>query len=410
MTVVKTYKFKLYKNDKKNKLLYSQIDRFAGVYNHSIALHNRYYSLYKKHLNKFQLMKHLTKIKNRHSSKAYWKTLPSQAIQDVVERIDRSYTLFFSNIKKKRKCSPPGFRKFKNYKSFTLKQAGYKLFEETNQLRIGKHTYGFHRSRDILGQIKTLTIKRNSIGELYLYFVVVNTSDEEDHQTRVETGKIAGFDFGLKTFLTSSDGTEFKSPQYFKHSHKELAVRQRSLSRKKRGSNNRLKAKQHVARIHIKIADQRKDYLMKLARQLCLDFDVICLEDLTLTGMKRIWGRKMSDLSFGVFVGYVKYFSQQLGTKLVLADKFFPSSKTCSDCGVVNIGLQLKDREWACKECGTIHNRDLNAAINLKNYALGTISNANTKNTVGASTVSREDKRLGSNSEQSLLTLESQLL
>jgi putative transposase len=348
---------------------------FAWVYNHCIDLHKRYYSLYKKHLNKFQLQKHLTKLKTR--DKAVWKQLPSQAIQDVTERVDKSYKLFFSNIKSKKRGGTPRFKKRDLYKSFTLKQAGWSLIDG-NRIKIGKKEFGFHKSRDISGEIKTLTIKRNSYGDIYIYFVV----KEEIEQIKVATNKIEGFDFGLKDFLVCSDGTKISSPEYHKTSLNDLRKAHRALSLKQKGSNNRKKAKISLAKLHEKIANQRRDFLMKLARSICMEHDVIGFENLSLKGMQRLWGRKVSDLAFGEFMGYIEYYCMLFGTKLVKADRFFASSHICSDCGHKREGkLLLSDREWVCEECGVVHDRDMNAAVNIRNYA------------VGASTARVEDRR-----------------
>ena len=161
-----TYKYKLY-TSKQNKHLHRQINIAGCVWNHCIALHRRYYRLYGKSLNKYQLKKHISKLKKQ-PRYAFWNQLGSQAIQDVVLRIDKAYALFFRNLKTGIKTAPPSFRKVKKYKSFTLTQAGWALND--NQLRIGKRIYKFTKSRDIKGVIKTVTIKRNALGELFVCF------------------------------------------------------------------------------------------------------------------------------------------------------------------------------------------------------------------------------------------------
>lgn len=193
---MKTYKFKLYKH-KKNKYLKRTINASASIWNHCIALHKRYYSMFKKHLNKYQLMKHIAKLRNNNS---YWKLVDAQAVQDISDRIDKSYKLFFKHHKTG--VRPPSFCKSKKYKSFTLKQTGYKFINGT--IRIGKRTYGYFKSRELEGKIKTVTVKRTATGDVYIY-VVTNDITESIGLT---TGKIAGFDFGVKTFLTNSNGKD----------------------------------------------------------------------------------------------------------------------------------------------------------------------------------------------------------
>lgn len=166
---MRTYRFKLY-NSKRNRKLHRQINAAGLVYNHCIALHKRYYKIFGKSLNMYQLQKHLTKLKGI-SRFAYIKEIGSQAVQDVTQRIDRAYKLFFRNLKSKIRTAPPSFKKIKKYKSFTLKQAGWKLDEDGNSIKIGKQRYRYAKSREIDGKIKTLTVKWDALGDIYLYFV-----------------------------------------------------------------------------------------------------------------------------------------------------------------------------------------------------------------------------------------------
>jgi len=356
----KTFKYKLY-NSKHNKHLHSQVDIAASIYNHCIALHRRYYRLYNKSLNYYTLKKHLTKLKKlqRYSC---WNTLNSQAIQNIAERIDLGYKRFFDNLRStsRRHVAPPSFRKRSKYRSITFTQTGYKLLEG-NRIRIGKRVYKFHKSREVEGTIKTLTIKRDTLGDFYLYFSCV----VEDSQTdRTMTGKIAGFDFGLKIFLTSSDGSEIQAPLFHKKGLRSIQKASRNLSSKKRGSNNRRKARQQLARVHKKVANQRNDYQFKLARHLATTYDYLFFEDLNLDGMKRLWGRKVSDLAFDSFLQKLHYMAAVQGSSVHHIDRWFPSSKLCPECGTINTDLNLRDRIWTC-ECGAVHHRDRTAANNI---------------------------------------------
>ena len=267
------------------------------------------------------------------------------------------YQKFFRKENKK----PPTFRKIKKAKSFTLSQAGWKLLED-NKLKIGKAIYKFAKSHEIDGTVKRVTIKRDACGDLFVYFVV---DGEEVPIERVETGETAGLDFGLKTFLTGSDGTRYEAPQPLKASLMELKAAHRALSRKKKGSNHRAKAKLKLAKLHRKIRHQREAWHWKLARELCLTYDRIYIEDLLLTGMVRRWGRKMADLGHGNFLRILGYVAGKLGVVLKKVARFFPSSKLCGTCGQKNTELQLSDRQWTCDGCQTVHDRDLNAAKNI---------------------------------------------
>lgn len=234
---MKTYRFKLYKS-KRNRKLHKQIDMAGLIYNHCIALHKRYYKLFGKSLNMYQLKKHLTKLK-KISKFAYMKELGSQAVQDIAQRIDRAYRLFFRNLKHKVRTAPPSFKKVSKYKSFTLSQAGYKYTGEDNSIIIRKQKYRFFRSREIRGKIKQLTVKRDTLGDIYIYFICEN----EDNEVLARTGKSVGFDFGLKTFLTASDGKDIKAPLFFRQNANAIKMANRNLSHKAKGSNNRKRLK-----------------------------------------------------------------------------------------------------------------------------------------------------------------------
>lgn len=212
---MRTYRFKLY-NSKRNRKLHRQINAAGFVYNHCIALHKRYYKIFGKSLNMYQLQKHLTKLKGI-SRFAYIKEIGSQAVQDVTQRIDREYKLFFRNLKHKIRTAPPSFKKIKKYKSFTLKQTGWKLDEASNSIIIGKQRYRYAKSREIGGKIKTLTVKRDTLGDIYLYFVC----ETSENKVLARTGKSVGFDFGLKIFLNASDGRDIASPLFFKQNGKQ---------------------------------------------------------------------------------------------------------------------------------------------------------------------------------------------
>jgi len=358
---MKAFKFKLY-NHKRNRHLVQQIKIAAGIYNHCIALHKRYYRRYKKYLNLYRLKKHITKLKKR-PKYTHWNNLGSQAIQDVCIRIDKAYQLFFSEHKKGNKTiRPPTFRKRRKYKSFTLTQAGYRILNG-NYVRIGKHTYRYFKSRDIEGNVKTLTIKRDSVGDLYVIITTdVNTSSEE---VTSRTGKSVGFDFGLKMFLTASDGTDIESPLFFKRSINRIKQANRMLSTKRRASNNRRKAALNLAKEHRRIANQRSDFHWKLANQLTDEYDYLIFETLNLKGMQRLWGRKINDLGFYSFLQKVQYYADKKGKVVHFIDRFFPSSKLCSDCGVIYNELELRQRQWTCDSCGTTHDRDRNASVNI---------------------------------------------
>lgn len=363
---IRTYKYKLYET-KKLKHLHDVINISGIIYNHCIALHKRYYKLYGKSLNKFQLQKHLTKLKKREKY-AFWSLVPSQAIQNITERIDSGYKKFFDYAKGKTKLrtSPPSFKAVKKYKSYTLKgKVGYKI--DNNSISLNGYNYKFWLSRPIDGTIKTVIIKRDTIGDFYICI----TLNKKENKANVTTGKSAGIDFGMITFLTLDDQSEIESPLFHLKNLSKQKRLNRNLSKKKKGSNNRKKAKLQLAKLHIKTTNQRRDYFHKLSNNLAKTYDTIFMEDLNMKAMQMMWGRKISDLAFSEFVNILEYKAH-----VVKIDRFFPSSKTCSnpDCGFVLKELDTKIREWTCPACKAKHQRDVNAAINIKRVGISTLS------------------------------------
>ena len=356
---MKTYKFKIYSNHG-NGELHKTIDGHADVWNHCVALQRRYYAIYGKYISKFRLINHISKLK-RLPKFSHWNQLPSQSIQEVATRLDKGYRAMFEARARGKKWGRPRFKPRRKYKSFTLLQAGWELLPG-NRIRIGKRIYHYFKSRDVFGTPKRCTIKRDAVGDVY---ICILTDYVEPDLNRVMTGKIAGFDFGLKRYLTGHNGHDIDSPLFFKRSVNTIKRANRNHSRKRKGSNNRERARLDLARKHRKIELQREDFHWKLAHQLTDAYDEIRLEDLNLQGMKALWGRKVSDLGFADFVKKLVYIAKRKGVKIKCIDKWYPSSKTCSVCGAVNEALNLRDRDWQCDACGTVHDRDRNAALNI---------------------------------------------
>lgn len=321
------------------------------------------------------MKKHIAKLRN--GRKSWWKQLDAQAVQDVLERIDNAYKKFFSWAKGRsgRKHSPPQFQKSRNYKSFTLKQNGWKLLEG-NRVRLLGRTFKFVKSREVTGTIKTVTIKRDNLDRLWICFSVV---EERAVSHSTSSNIAAGFDFGLKTFLTADDGTTIKSPQFFKAGAERVAKANRELASKKKGSNNRKKARRILAKTHAKIRNQRRDWHFKTAHQVSGMARNLFFEDLNIDGMSRLWGRKISDLGFGEFLSTLKHIAPQHGSTVRQVGRYFPSSKKCSSCGHIKKDLHLSDRVYTCDSCGIEIDRDLNAAINIKVEGMSSIELADVR-------------------------------
>jgi len=342
--------YKAYQSDK-NIRIHEMINISAWVWNHSLALQKRYYTLYGGYISSNRMQKHISKLRKRNPK---WMLLNSQTIQEICQRLDESYKRFFKKIAKR----PPKFKKAINFSSFVLKQSGWSI--DGNRLIINKvGIFKFSKSREY-ENIKRIVVKRNRLREIY--FVIVCDVKPKKYK-RLRNGSI-GMDFGLKTYLTLSNGEEIQSPQFFKNELAKIQKASKELSLKKKGSNNRKKALMNLSRAHIDIKNKRNDFHWKLAHKLCKYNSFIAIEDLNMSAMKQLWGRKISDLAFSDFVLKLEQIAKKYGTTIQKVGRFYPSSKTCG-CGSVNKGLKLSDREWCCPECGIINQRDRLASKNI---------------------------------------------
>lgn len=227
----------------------------------------------------------------------------------------------------------------------------------------------FHFWILIKGDLKSATISRDKTNSYYISCLI-----EEEIEPKELTNNVVGLDLGLKELLTCSNGDVVQNPKWFRKSQSKLAKAQRHLSRKQKGSNRHKKQKLKVARIHEKIANKRSWYIHNITSTLINNFDIICIEDLNVEGMKSMFGKSISDVSFSMLVNQLEYKAKWYGKQTIKIDRFYPSSKTCSCCGNVKSDLTLKDRTYICSECETEIDRDLNASINILKQGLKDLS------------------------------------
>ena len=362
-----TYTYKFYRT-KRTAKLDAMLREACFVWNHALALQKRYYALYGKYVSCAQMKAHFAKRISR-------RLLHSQTVQEILERLDLSYKRFFEHLSRR----PPKFRNSQDFSSIVYKQGGFKLNGNVLVVNSIKQHFRFSFSRPYEGKVRQIRIKRSRLGEYYLY-IVTDAVAGSLSRGKSHKGASVGMDFGLKTYLTLSDGTRIENPLFLKSGLKELRRKSRSLSRCEKGSNHRRERRKDLERCYERIRNCREDWQWKTCHELCRKYDTICIEDLNLTGMTRLWGRKMCDLTFGAFVQKLEHVASKYGTKVVKVDRFYPSSKTCSVCQYVNELLSLRDRSWTCPVCGTSHDRDLNASINILRQ--GIASSGSTRKTV----------------------------
>ena len=362
---MKTEKYELYHQSNIIQIG-NLIDDMHSVHVHLILLQRRYYRIYRKYAALSRILKHITKLKR--TSKPHWNQFPSQMIQDVAIRIDLGYQRFFDNIedrklgKTNRKVGKPKIKPNHKYNSVTFTQSGFKI--EGNRLTINclKKSFTFWKHRKWTGTLKKVIIKRDNVGDYSLFFVCENPKPPKKLPL---TGNEAGADFGCKTFLTLSDGIKIDSPQFYKQSLTAIRSANKALSRKQYLSSGWFRAKRHLSRVHKKIANRRRDWFFKLALRLVRKYDKIAIETLNLEGMKKLWGRKVSDIAFSEFSLILQWTCAKYGKVFAKSGQWQPTTKACHACKHKSETLTLSDRYWTCPNCSASHDRDINAAINI---------------------------------------------
>ena len=282
----------------------------SEIWNHSVALKNRYYKMFGQGLPKWKLQAHLAKLRNGRF--AHWQAVGSQSLQAITDRLYLAWEAYFKGDIKR----PPTFRKRRNYRSFTLKQTGYKLLGH-GRIKILGRNYRFNQSRAISGIVKTVNVRRDALPDVHITF----SCEVQRPDTAPKTAQAAGVDFGLKNFLTLSNGERVAAPQPLKAELRHLRKAQRVLSRKTMGSKSRGRAKLDVARVHKKVADVRNDWQWKQVRVLLLMFDMLAFETLNIKAMRLLWGRKISDLGFADFLLKAQWTAKKLGKDLIKIDR-----------------------------------------------------------------------------------------
>lgn len=341
-----SYKYKLYRT-KNTRHLDNMLSEACFVWNHALSLQKRYYRIYGKYVSSARMQKHFAKrIKRTY--------LHSQSVQEVLQRLDTAYTRFFKHIAKR----PPKYKKASDFTSFCYKQGGFSLCGNVFHVNSVKKDYRFSLCRPCEGKVKQVRVKRSHLNEWYIYVI---TDASPKIYTKTHDGASVGIDFGLKTYMTFSDGEKLSHPQFLKRDLKRLQKASRRHSRCAKGSHHREQARLALCRLNESINDKRRDFQWKLAHDLCRKFDTIFIEDLSLSGMSRLWGRKMGDLGHSSFCGILEQVAAKYGCTVHRIDKWFPSSKLC-DCGYKNDNLSLNERTWVCPQCGQIHDRDVHAA------------------------------------------------
>lgn len=362
--MIKAFKYRIYPNHEQAAMIDKTIGVCRLVYNLALEVKIRAYQAGVK-ISIFDIQSEIKELRREYEWIA---EVNSQAIVKSLSNLEMAYSGFF------RGGGFPNFKRKRNGGSFGCHGNTRKIDWENSTLTIPKiKNIPIVLSRPFDGKIKTVTISRTP-SRKYFASILVQSEEKALLPKPVNPQTTIGLDVGIKSFVATSDGRTFEPNRKLQNNLKRLQCLQKRASRKKKGSSNHKKANLCVAILHEKITNQRTDYIHKVTTQLIRDnqAESFVVENLGVAGMlkNRNLSQALSDVSFAEFFRQLKYKCDWYGKNLITIGRFEPSSKTCSCCGAINETLTLADREWTCAACGTIHDRDLNAAINIKNFGL----------------------------------------
>ncbi|MEU0174369.1 RNA-guided endonuclease TnpB family protein [Streptomyces massasporeus] len=326
--------------------------------------------------NAAELSKRLITRARQTAERCWLSEVSSVVLQQSLRDVEGAYKSFFASHKGERKGKRVGVPRFKSRKDtrqsirFTA-NARWKI-TETGRLSLPK--IGDVRakwSRALPAVPSSVTVILDSAGRYFASFVIDTDSDTDRARwNEPEPDSAIGIDLGLTHFAVLSDGTKISSPRFLRRAEKKLKKAQRELSRKQKGSKNRAKARSKVARAHAAVADARKEFHHQLSTQLIRENQAVAVEDLAVSGLARTWlAKSVHDAGWSQFVTMLRYKAQRYGRAFVQIGRFEPTSQVCSTCGHRDGPKTLHVREWTCPACGTLHDRDHNAAINVKQAA-----------------------------------------
>lgn len=355
--MLKAYKYRIYPTKEQTELINKHIGSVRFLYNLALETKQIAYASKKINLTRYDLQKQLKDLKNE----CEWlKEVNSQSLQVALMNLDAAYLKFF-----KGQNSFPNFKKKSNGGSFNVPQ---NVLLENNKLIIPKFKNGIEivLHRHIKGTIRQATISRTPTGK-YFVSILCETGEIIPKKALIKENTTVGIDLGIKTYLVASDGKEFDNPKFLRKAQSRLKFVQRKYSKHKGKRTNK-----RLAILHEKVSNQRKDFLHKVSTELIRENQSIAVETLQVSNMLKNHklAQSISDAGWSTFVTMLEYKAEWYGKNILKIGRFDPSSKLHNTCGYINKDLTLSDREWTCPNCGDVVLRDVNAAINIKNFAL----------------------------------------
>lgn len=368
--MIRAYKYKLKPTVKQQRMLSQAFGNARFIYNWGLNRKKVSWENEKKNIGYVQLAKELTELK-KDSEHLWLNDCACESLQQSLRNLDNAYTRFFKAKK--------GFPKFKSKKNKhdSVKFINNVSFNFEKMVvhvpRVGKVKFLENRKFESDTKLGTLTVTRDRCGD-YWCTIVVDDGKPNIPKAKVCEETSVGIDLGIKDYAILSDGTKYGNPKFLEKGQKRLAGLQQGLSKKTKGSKNYEKQRIRVARQHRRIANRRSDFIHKLTTDLVHRFDTICMENLDVKGMMEnvthVMANSIASAAWNEFKRQIEYKTEMYGKNIILIGRFEPSSKTCHKCGYVNKDLTLSDREWVCPVCGERHDRDVNAAQNIKTFAL----------------------------------------
>ena len=353
-------KVRIYPNAEQSQKLSQVMGSARWWWNYALNLCNQTYKETGKGLGRTALNSVLPKLKQAEETK-WLKDCYSQVLQSATLNLTKAFKNFFE-----KRAKYPRFKSYHCRQSAQYPQNCLIVEDGLKVPQVGVIKASIHRLFD--GQLKTVTISKTSTGK---YYASLLFDTEQKYPEVVITGKIIGIDLGIKDFAITNDDkktSKYPNPRYLKKHERNKARKQAKLAREEKGSNSRNKAKRLVARVHERISNARQDFLHKLSRKIVNDNQVVVIENLNIKGMVR--NRKLtkaiSDVGWGIFTNFLDYKLKEKGGLLLEIDRWFPSSKICSNCLYQMNEMPLDVREWTCPGCGEHHDRDENAAKNIR--------------------------------------------
>lgn len=321
------------------------------VFNHALSLQIRFKQIYGKVSPLKNLKKHFVKRIKR----TYLNAVTRNSILNILDRQIEFHLRHDSinNIK---------FKTYSNPQKLYMFNGGFVLKENRILFKKIHKEIKYFKSRDFDNAcVKSLSVSRDKTGNYFIHIQLVNFVEK---RKKINTGQKVGIDFGIKKYLTLSNGQTYDFPRFLEPLKKKIKVKQKKICRSKKGGKKRLKEIKELNILYKSITNKRNDYQWKLANELCRLYDCICIEDLDLKDISASYGKKMNKYAHGEFLKKLLYLSKLYGVIVHKINRYYPSSKTCS-CGYINKGLKIKERKWICPQCGAMNDRDLLAANNI---------------------------------------------